>query len=75
LVLFGLVMMMWFEIIFVDEDRVPIPKARYRVQRDDKVVHEGSLDDHGFARVEGLELGGDHRVSFLEIDGQSWRAA
>ncbi len=65
----------WIEIVLRDQDAVPVSNARYQVVCDEAVIADGTLDDSGFARVEGLKQMGDYHVVFPEIDAAAWKAA
>jgi len=62
----------WIEIQMVGEDDRPIPGEAYRVVLPDgETVAEGTLDDKGFARIEGFEAGAC-KVSFPKLDREAW---
>jgi type VI secretion system secreted protein VgrG len=61
----------WIEIELVGEDDKPIPGEKYSITLPDNSVAEGTLDDKGFARVEGFEKG-DCKVTFPELDAAAW---
>jgi type VI secretion system secreted protein VgrG len=64
----------WIEIKLLDEDNEPVPGERYQVTLPDgETVAEGTLDGHGFARVEGFEPG-QCQVSFPDLDKSVWEA-
>jgi len=63
----------WIEIELVGEDDKPIPGKRYRITLPDGSEAKGTLDQNGFARVEGFEKGsGKCKVCFLGIDKNRW---
>lgn len=63
----------WIEIKLVDEEGEPVPGERYKVTLPDgQTVAEGTLDEKGFARVEGFEPG-SCKVTFPELDKDSWQ--
>jgi len=65
----------WIEIDLVDEENNPVPGERYRITLPDgETVAEGTLDENGFARVDGIEPG-TCRVCFPEIDRDAWERA
>jgi type VI secretion system secreted protein VgrG len=64
----------WIEIELVDMDDKPIPGEPYRITMPDGSVHTGTLDDKGFARVEGLEPG-SVKVTFPKLDKDAWEPA
>src|SRR5256885_8819025 len=47
----------WIEIELVDEKNQPVPGMTYRITMPDESVAEGTLDEKGLARIEGLEPG------------------
>ena len=61
----------WIEIELVGEDDEPIPGEKYRITLPDDTVAEGTLDEKGFARVEGFEKG-TCKVCFPELDKEAW---
>ena len=63
----------WIEIKLVDEEGKPIPGERYRVTlADGETVAEGTLDEKGFARVDGIEPG-SCKITFPALDKDSWK--
>jgi hypothetical protein len=62
----------WIEIELVDEDQNPVPGEAYRITLPDgQTVAEGTLDDKGFARVEGIEQG-TCKITFPNLDREAW---
>ncbi len=62
----------WIEIELVDEEKNPVPGERYKITLPDgETVAEGTLDDKGFARVEGIEQG-SCKITFPELDKDAW---
>lgn len=61
----------WIEIELVGEDGEPIPGEKYRITLPDETVAEGTLDDKGFARIEGIESG-TCKITFPELDKDAW---
>jgi hypothetical protein len=62
----------WIEIEMVDEEDNPVPGEKYRITLPDgETVAEGTLDDKGFARVEGIEPG-TCKITFPELDKDTW---
>jgi hypothetical protein len=57
----------WIEIKLVDEEGQPIPGVRYRVKLPDGTVVEGTLDQKGYARIDGFEPG-QCEVTFPDLD-------
>ena len=64
----------WIEVWLVDADDVPVAGASYRIQLSDGSCVEGSLDDKGKARFEGIPAG-TCIVSFPEIHKTEWQPA
>jgi len=65
----------WIEIELVDEAGQPVPGERYVViLPDGTTVAEGTLDEKGFARVEGIDPG-TCKVSFPDLDKDAWEPA
>jgi hypothetical protein len=65
----------WLEIELMDDGDPPQPiaGARYVVELKDGTLVEGSLDDKGKARVEGIKKGSTSKVSFPDIDAKEWK--
>jgi len=61
----------WIEIELVGEDDEPIPGERYRITLPDNSVASGTLDEKGFARVEGFEKG-TCKICFPGLDKEAW---
>ncbi|MHC4248399.1 MAG: hypothetical protein ACYS9X_04660 [Planctomycetota bacterium] len=62
----------WIEIEMVGEDDEPIPGEKYRIiLPDGETFADGTLDEKGFARVEGFEKG-TCKVSFPDLDKEAW---
>lgn len=61
----------WIEIELVGEDDKGIPGEKYKITLPDDSVAEGTLDEKGFARVEGFEKG-TCKVCFPDIDKEAW---
>ena len=65
----------WIEIELVGEDEQPISGERYRVTLPDgKTASEGTLDENGLARVDGIEPG-DCKITFPNLDKEAWEPA
>ena len=63
----------WIEIKLVDEEGQPVPGEKYRVTLPDgETVAEGTLDDKGFARIEGIDPG-TCRITFPLLDSSAWK--
>ncbi|WP_022665693.1 hypothetical protein [Desulfospira joergensenii] len=61
----------WIEIEMVGEDDKPIPGEKYKITLPDDTVAQGTLDEKGFARIEGVEPG-TCKVSFPDLDKEAW---
>ena len=61
----------WIEIELVGEDDEPIPGEKYKITLPDDSMAEGTLDEKGFARVEGFEKG-MCKVCFPDLDKEAW---
>jgi hypothetical protein len=63
----------WIEIELVDKKGKPVPGEPYRVTLPDgETVAEGTLDEKGHARVEGIEPG-SCKVTFPRLEKQAWK--
>lgn len=62
----------WIEIEMVDEDDKPVTGLAYRITLPDNTTSEGTLDDKGFARIDGLEPG-NCKVTFPKLDQDAWK--
>jgi len=63
----------WIEIELVDQDKKPVPGEPYRITLPDgQTLAEGTLDDKGQARVEGIDPG-SCKVTFPQRDKRSWK--
>jgi type VI secretion system secreted protein VgrG len=62
----------WIEIEMVDQDDKPVTGLTYRITLPDgETVAEGTLDDKGLARVDGMEPG-NCKVTFPTLDQDAW---
>ena len=61
----------WIEIEMVDEDDKPVTGMAYRITLADDSVVEGTLDDKGLARVDGIEPG-TCKITFPTLDKDAW---
>ena len=64
----------WIEIELVDEDDKPMPGEKYRVETPDGSVAEGTLNEQGVARIEGIDPG-DCKITFPNLDQEAWERA
>jgi hypothetical protein len=62
----------WIEIEMVGEDDKPVGGVAYRVTLPDDTVAEGTLDERGFARIDGIEPG-NCNVTFPRLDQDAWK--
>ena len=64
----------WIEIELVDENGKPVPGEEYKVTLPDgSTVASGTLDGKGKARVEGIDPG-SCKVTFPNLDKDSWKS-
>lgn len=64
----------WIEITLKDEDGKPVPGEAYSITLPDgESIAAGTLDDKGFARVDGFESG-TCKVTFPSLDKEAWKA-
>jgi hypothetical protein len=61
----------WIEIELVDEDDQPVPGERYEITTPDGRISRGTLDENGFARVDGIRPG-ECQISFTRLDREAW---
>lgn len=61
----------WIEVSLRDPDGEPVAGARYTIELPDQQVVEGTLDDQGQARHEGIPAG-ECQVRFPGLDGGAW---
>lgn len=61
----------WVEIELVGEDDSPIPGEKYTIELPGGRLVEGTLDDQGTVRIEGIPPG-LCRVSFPDLDKSAW---
>jgi hypothetical protein len=64
----------WIEIELVDQDKKPVPGEPYRITLPDgETVAEGTLDEKGFARLDGIDPG-TCKITFPNLDKDAWKA-
>ena len=64
----------WIEIALVGEDKNPIPGEPYQITLPDGTVAEGTLDEKGLARVDGIDPG-TCQITFPKRDQDAWKKA
>lgn len=64
----------WIEIELVDEEEEPVPGEKYKITLPDGKVAKGTLDEKGFARVDGIEPG-TCQITFPDLDKEAWEPA
>ena len=64
----------WIEIELVDEQEKPVAGEKYEVTLPDGSVAKGTLDQNGFARINGIDPG-DCKVTFPNLDKEIWKKA
>ena len=62
----------WIEIVLVDEDDNPQAGEEYQITLPDGSVADGTLDEKGFARVDGIDSG-TCDVTFPNLDKDAWK--
>ncbi|MGE5693622.1 MAG: hypothetical protein ACM3YF_07580 [Candidatus Zixiibacteriota bacterium] len=61
----------WIEIELMDEDDQPVAGEKYKITLPDGSVAEGTLDQKGFVRIEGIDPG-SCKVAFPNLDKDAW---
>jgi len=65
----------WIEILLVDEAGAPVAGEPYQiVLPDGQTAAEGTLDEKGFVRIDGIDPG-TCQVSFPQLDMDAWKKA
>ena len=65
----------WIEIKLIDEQNNPVPGEPYSITLSDgETVASGTLDEKGFARVDGIDPG-SCQITFPERDKEAWSKA
>jgi len=63
----------WIEVELVDKKNKPVPGAAYRITLPDgNTVAEGTLDEKGFVRVDGIDPG-TCKITFPNLEKQAWK--
>lgn len=64
----------WIEIELVDEEDNPVPGEPFKVTLPDGTVFSGTLDEKGFAKIEGIKQG-TCQITFTKLDKKAWEKA
>ncbi len=64
----------WIEIELIDEEDAPVPGEKYEITLPDGSVAKGTLDQNGFARVDGIDPG-TCQITFPDLDKDAWEPA
>lgn len=64
----------WIELVLIDKLDRPVAGEPYRITLADGTVNDGTTDEKGFARIDGIEPGSCD-ITFPELDGRSWEPA
>ncbi len=65
----------WIEIKLIDEQNNPVPGEPYSVTLPDgESVASGTLDEKGFARIDGIDPG-TCQITFPQRDTEAWKKA
>jgi type VI secretion system secreted protein VgrG len=65
----------WIEIKLVDEQNDPVPGEPYSITLPDgETVASGTLDEKGFARIDGIDPG-TCNIAFPQRDKEAWAKA
>jgi hypothetical protein len=62
----------WIAIELLNRDGRPVPGKAYRIELPDGLVTEGTLDERGGARVEGIDPG-TCKVTFPTLHRTAWK--
>ncbi len=62
----------WIEIRLEDVEGKPVPGEAYKITLGDQTIAEGTLDDKGHARVDGIDPG-SCKVTFPKLDKTVWK--
>lgn len=64
----------WIGVGLKDPEGKPVPSEKFRVKMGDGSIVDGTLDEKGYRRVEGVEPG-NAEVCFPDIDSNEWKKA
>ncbi len=64
----------WVGVELVDDSGKPVPNAAYRAKLPDGSITEGTTDDEGKAKIEGVTPG-SVQIQFPDIHGDEWKSA
>jgi hypothetical protein len=64
----------WIEIELIGEDGKPYPGEAYQIKLSDGSIASGTLDEKGFARVDGIEPDSCD-ITFPDLDKEAWEPA
>lgn len=64
----------WIEIELIDDDDQPVPGEPYEVTLPDGSLAAGTLDQNGFARIDGIDPG-SCQITFPKLDVDAWNRA
>ena len=65
----------WIEIELLYEDGTCVAGAKYLIVTPDKQEKAGVTNAYGRARVDGIPVAGQCKISFPEIEGEAWKKA
>jgi hypothetical protein len=65
----------WIEIELLYEDGTCVAGAKYLIVTPDKQEKTGVTNASGRARVDGIPVAGQCKISFPDIDGEAWKEA
>jgi phage protein D len=64
----------WIEIRLIGEDGKPMSDVRYKLKLPDGDEREGTLDESGIIRAEGIDAG-SCELTFPDLDSDAWESA
>ena len=62
----------WIDVRLLYPDGRPVAGAKYRVELPDSSIQEGTLDDEGKVRFDGI-VPGQAVIEFPGLDGREWK--